>query len=135
MPASCGPTNESEASDGADVHGADGHVSAHGDTGAGDRGQGAPRSEREAGDRIRRSGGVEATDGQGVGDRGERPGERQARDRAMTTKKTARKPKTFWAVLVDEPWGEGETAVRVFPSRPANRLAGFYCWRIGSNNG
>ena len=51
----------------------------------------------------------------------------------MTTKKTVRKPKTFWAVLADEPWGKSETAVRVFPSHPSNLLTGW--WWLDRNGG
>jgi len=52
----------------------------------------------------------------------------------MTTKKTARKPKTFWAVLTEEPWDERDTSVRVFPSRPHQPLMGDD-WRVGRNFG
>ena len=36
----------------------------------------------------------------------------------MTTKKTARKPKTFWAVQMEDDWGTSRYSVRVFRSRP-----------------
>ena len=48
----------------------------------------------------------------------------------MTTRKTGRKPKTFWAVLTDEPWGKGEkTSVRVFPSHAGCGNGGVMCVR------
>ena len=47
----------------------------------------------------------------------------------MTTKKTARKPKTFWAVLEGPPDGDG--SVRVFAGKPieVESTWGFHDWQ------